>query len=163
MNGSDNNTITGKITHVLEHMTGESKRKPGEMWHKQEYVLETFAEWPRQVCFQLWGEDRINQANIQLGDIVTVQYELSSREYNGRWYTSVDGRFVTKGMPQEQVPQYGQQAPQYGAGQPNFGPNPNFGPQQQQPNAPIPPAGGVAMPQTQNNFGEASQPDDLPF
>ncbi|MDO5035740.1 MAG: DUF3127 domain-containing protein [Porphyromonas sp.] len=148
MNEMNNNSITGKITHVLELQSGDSRKRPGEKWYKQEYVLETFSEWPRQVCFQLWGEDRIKQANIQMDDVVTVQFELSSREYNGRWYTNVDGRFVTKGMPEQN------NAPGYGQPQPGYGQQPNFGPQAPASNS---------MPQTDNQFGQSQESDDLPF
>lgn len=147
MNGMMNeNTISGRITHVLELVSGESKRRPGEKWYRQEYVLETQEEYPKSVCFELWGEDRIKQANIQEGDFVTVSFNLQSREYNGRWYTSVRGRFVTKGDPNAMMTPGMPQQP----GAPMGG---GFGPQQQ-----------TGMPQTDNNFGgQGGGNDDLPF
>ncbi|SJZ36104.1 DUF3127 domain-containing protein [Porphyromonas cangingivalis] len=102
------NTITGKIIAILPPATGESKKNPGSTWMRQEFVLETQEMYPRKVCFQIWGEDRIKGANIQMDDLVTVEYDIESREYQGRWYTTINGRTVTKGQPMA----------------PNFGPAP---------------------------------------
>lgn len=77
--------LTGKITHVLEEKSGTSAR--GE-WRKQEYVIEIPGDYPKQVCFMVWG-DRIDQLKITEGETLTVHFDLESREYNGRWYTDV--------------------------------------------------------------------------
>lgn len=77
--------LTGKITHVLEEKSGTSSRGP---WRKQEYVIETPGDYPKQVCFMVWG-DKIDQFAIKEGEPVTVHVDLESREYNGRWYTDV--------------------------------------------------------------------------
>ena len=119
MNGmTDNlNTLSGKVIKILPLVSGDSKHKPGEKWYRQEFVIETYAQYPRQVCFQIWGKDRIDAANLQLGEDVTITFELSSREYQERWYTSADARNIMKGMPQQQG--YGMpQQPGYGMPQP---------------------------------------------
>jgi hypothetical protein len=77
--------LTGKITQVLPEKSGNSARGP---WRKQEYVIEIPGEYPKQVCFMVWG-DRIDQFGIQQGQELTVHIDLESREYNGRWYTDV--------------------------------------------------------------------------
>ena len=77
--------ISGKIVEILEVKSGKSAN--GE-WRKQEYVLETEAQYPKKVCFMAWG-DKIDQFNIQQGETVAVAIDLESREYNGRWYTDV--------------------------------------------------------------------------
>lgn len=77
--------LSGKITHVLPEKSGTSSR--GE-WRKQEYVIETPGEYPKQVCFMAWG-DRIDTFQIREGEELTVHFDLESREYNGRWYTDV--------------------------------------------------------------------------
>ncbi len=41
------------------------------------------------MCFSLFGEDKINQANIQLNDEINVSFDINSREYQGRWYTDI--------------------------------------------------------------------------
>jgi hypothetical protein len=77
--------LTGKITHVLPEKSGTSSRG---QWRKQEYVIEVPGEYPKQVCFMIWG-DKIDQFRIQQGQELTVSFDLESREYNGRWYTDV--------------------------------------------------------------------------
>ena len=77
--------LTGKITHVLPEKSGTSARGP---WRKQEYVIETPGEYPKSVCFMVWG-DKIDDFKITEGQEITVHFDLESREYNGRWYTDV--------------------------------------------------------------------------
>ena len=84
--------ISGKIIEILEVKSGQSAN--GE-WRKQEYVLETEAEYPKKVCFMAWG-DKIDQFNIQQGETVEVSIDLESREYNGRWYTDVKAWKVSR-------------------------------------------------------------------
>lgn len=79
--------ISGKIIHILPEQGGISKA--GNEWKKQEYVLETHDQYPRKVCFQIFGADRIAQAAIQLGEEVTVSFDIDSREYQGRWFTNI--------------------------------------------------------------------------
>jgi len=77
--------LTGKITQVLPEKSGTSARGP---WRKQEYVIEVPGDYPKQVCFMVWG-DRIDEFGIREGQELTVSFDLESREYNGRWYTDV--------------------------------------------------------------------------
>lgn len=79
--------ITGKIIAVLPEQGGTSKN--GNEWKKQEYVLETYDQYPKKVCFQIFGADRIEQAAIKLGEDVNVFFDIDSREYQGRWYTNI--------------------------------------------------------------------------
>ena len=84
--------ISGKIIELLELKSGQSAN--GE-WRKQEYILETEAEYPKKICFMAWG-DKIDQFNIQQGEKLAVSVDLESREYNGRWYTDVKAWKVSR-------------------------------------------------------------------
>lgn len=77
--------ITGKIIEVLEEQSGQSA-KGG--WRKQQYILETEGQYPKKVCFMIWG-DKIDDYKLQNNDQVEVSIDLESREFNGRWYTDV--------------------------------------------------------------------------
>jgi hypothetical protein len=77
--------ITGKVTNILEEMTGEGRNGP---WRKQEFVLETEGDYPKQVCIVQWG-DNIDKFAIREGERLTAYIDIQSREYNGRWYTDV--------------------------------------------------------------------------
>lgn len=78
--------ITGKIIQALPEVGGTSRA--GNAWRKREYVLETQETYPKKVCFNFFG-DRIDQYPMQVGDVMTVSFDLESREFNGRWYTDV--------------------------------------------------------------------------
>ncbi len=88
--------ITGKIIQVLPEQGGVS-RTSGEEWKMQAYVLETQEQYPRKVHFEIFGDDRIKANPCRVDDIVTVSFDLESREFNGRWYTSVRAWKVEKG------------------------------------------------------------------
>jgi len=80
--------ITGKIILALPEMSGTSKA--GNTWKKREYVLETLENYPRKVHFDFFGE-RADQYPLNVGDSVKLSFDIESREYNGRWYTSIRG------------------------------------------------------------------------
>ena len=84
--------IAGKIIELLEVKFGKSAN--GE-WRKQEYVLETEAQYPKKICFMAWG-DKIDQFDIKKDEKLTVSIDLESREYNGRWYTDVKAWKVSR-------------------------------------------------------------------
>lgn len=77
--------IQGKIVQILPKQTGEGKNGT---WEKQDYILETQAQYPKKVCFSVWGV-KISQYNIQMGEFVSLGVDVESREYNGRWYTDL--------------------------------------------------------------------------
>ena len=80
--------VKGKIIQKLEPVSGTSKA--GNAWNKQEYVLETLDAYPKKVFFDFFGE-RANQYPLEVGDVITLGFDIVSREYNGRWYTSIRG------------------------------------------------------------------------
>ncbi|MDR1403093.1 MAG: DUF3127 domain-containing protein [Tannerellaceae bacterium] len=97
--------ITGKIIAVLPAQGGVSKT--GNEWKKQEYVLETHDQYPKKVCFQLFGNDKIEQAAILAGENLTVHFDIDSREYNGRWFTNINAWKVERantGVPPAVTP-----------------------------------------------------------
>ena len=109
--------ITGKIIAVLPERGGTSKT--GNEWKMQEYVLETHEQYPRKVCFNVFGADKIAQFNIQAGDEMTVSFDINAREYNGRWYNDIRAWRVERGTapaatdipvidaPKVEVPDFG--------------------------------------------------------
>ena len=89
--------LTGKIIAVMEARGGVSART-GNSWKTQEYVLEVPGQYPKRCVFNVFGEDRINQFNIQNGDELTIQFDIDAREYNGRWYNDVRAYNVIRGQ-----------------------------------------------------------------
>ena len=80
--------ITGKIIAVLPERSGTSSRT-GNEWKVGSYVLETMEQYPRKMNFEVFGADRIQQFNIQLGEVMTVSFDVDAHEYNGRWFNSI--------------------------------------------------------------------------
>ena len=100
--------ITGKIIAVLPERGGVSTRT-GQEWKVQEYVLETMEQYPKRMCFDVFGIDKIANFAIKVGEQLTVSFDVDAREYNGRWFNSIRAWKVERvveqaSAPQEQVP-----------------------------------------------------------
>lgn len=94
--------ITGKIILALPEVTGVAKSS-GNPWKKREYVLETQETYPKKVHFDFFGE-RADQYPLNVGDEVTLSFDIESREYQGRWYTSIRGWKAEKKAPGADMP-----------------------------------------------------------
>jgi len=88
--------IVGKIIQILPLQEGIGKN--GNPWKVQGYVLETQEQYPRKVQFEIFGEDRIKNNPCNIDDVVTVSFDIESREFNGRWYTSIRAWRVQQGI-----------------------------------------------------------------
>jgi hypothetical protein len=77
--------IKGRVVGILPEQGGESRNGS---WRKQEFILETFDQYPKKVCIVVWG-DKIDDMMPQEGQEVQASINVESREYNGRWYTDV--------------------------------------------------------------------------
>jgi len=100
--------VTGRIIVALPEVSGTSSR--GNAWKKREYVLETFETYPKKIFFDFFG-DRADQYPLNVGDSVKLSFDIESREYNGRWFTSIRGwksepaqEGAPMGQPQMQNP-----------------------------------------------------------
>lgn len=80
--------ISGKIIFVLPERGGVSQRT-GSEWKVASYVLETMEQYPRKCLFEVFGSDKIAQMNIQVGQLLTVSFDIDAHEYNGRWYNQI--------------------------------------------------------------------------
>lgn len=80
--------IKGKVTQVLPVVQGTSA-STGKQWAKQGVVIETLGQYPRKVYCTLFN-DRIEQNKCEVGQLVTAQIDIESREFNGKWYTDIN-------------------------------------------------------------------------
>lgn len=135
--------LTGKIIAVLQPSSGVSQRT-GNSWMSQDYVIEVPGQYPRKCVFRVFGEDRIKQFNIQMGEDLTVSFDIDAHEFNGRWFNDIRAYSVVRGA-----------APVAGA--PVAGAAP-FPPQQPMSAE----AGAAPFPPAQEPAGDGST-DDLPF
>lgn len=142
--------IEGKIITKLPVQNGTSARGP---WSKQEFVIEyQEGNYPNQVCMNVWGEDKVKDLEqFQAGETVKVSFNLSSREYNGRWYSDIRAWRIERAGAASQG-----QAQAQAAGTPGFTAPTGAG-APQQPSAPA---------ATATDFDAGSgdaESDDLPF
>jgi hypothetical protein len=77
--------LTAKLTQVLPIQTGSGKN--GE-WKKQDIIVETDGQYPKKICVTVWG-DKINNSQLQIGNELKIDFDIESREYNGRWFTDI--------------------------------------------------------------------------
>jgi hypothetical protein len=137
--------LTGKVIAIMEARGGVSART-GNSWMTQEYVIEVPGTYPRNIMFNIFGEDRIKQFNIQAGEEITVQFDIDAREYNGRWYNDIRAFNIIRGQIPQSVPAATPFPPQQGTAAPQAAPQATA--------SPFPPA---QEPASENAA------DDLPF
>ena len=77
--------ITGKIVQVMPMQSGTGKN--GE-WKKQEFIIETLDQYPKKVCITAMNKQA--EMVFNHGVTLTCHVNLESREFNGKWYTSVN-------------------------------------------------------------------------
>lgn len=108
--------IQGKVLRLGNLTEGNSARGA---WRKQELIIETMEQYPKQVCLVCWG-DRVAEAqNFTPGQIIKAQISIESREFNGKWYTDVRPFRFDIEMPQQSQPvqQAQQTVPQFASPQ----------------------------------------------
>lgn len=79
--------FTGKIIAILPPRGGVSKS--GNEWKVQEFVIEDHGQYPRKMCFDVFGADKIEQFNIQMGEELTVSFDIDARQWQDRWFNSI--------------------------------------------------------------------------
>ena len=130
--------IIGKVVRLGGLTEGTSARGP---WRKQDLIIETDEQYPKTVCLTCWTNQIDEIQNMVPGQMIKAQIDISSREFNGKWYTDVR---VWRFEP------IGQTDTAQGA------------PAQPQPMHPTP-APAPAPPQDSGYFGDGNNGDDLPF
>lgn len=80
--------LIGKAIAALPVKSGVSQRT-GEQWQSREYVIETQEQFPKKMCFEVFGTDKLKEFNIRNNDFIKVHFDITAREYNGKWYNSV--------------------------------------------------------------------------
>lgn len=77
--------LTAKLVQILPLQTGTGRN--GE-WKKQDIIVETDGQYPKKICISIWG-DKINASQLVVGNVLKIDFDVESREYNSRWYTDV--------------------------------------------------------------------------
>jgi hypothetical protein len=92
--------VRGKITKINDVQTGTSAK--GE-WKKLSFILDNQAKYNNIFCFDLFGAESVDsfQKYNQEGKEVDVDFNVSCREYEGKYYTSLQAWkvFTAKDVP----------------------------------------------------------------
>lgn len=127
--------FNGKIIKALPHKTGVSK-STGNPWEIAEFVAEEVeGKYPKKMAFQISGVDRIKNINLQVGEVVSIHFDVDAHEWNGKYFNTITAFKIDR---------QGQQAPQ-------------------QAQAPAPPAVGSQPAQAPANNGNQGADQELPF
>ena len=95
--------IVGKVIQVLPLQQGTGSRS-GNPWTLKTFILETQENYPRKVAIEVFGDQRIADNPAEVDQVVTVSFDLESREFNGRWYTSVRAWKILQGVQTQAAP-----------------------------------------------------------
>ena len=93
--------ILGKVVRLGNLSEGTSARGA---WKKQELIIETLEQYPKNVCLVCGGDRVIEAQNFTPGQIIKAQISIESREFNGKWYTDVRPfRFETENSQAQNI------------------------------------------------------------
>jgi len=105
-------SINGILLKKLNPESGA--RKDGRGWKKQNFILQTENSFNNEICFQLFGEEKMTMLkNIEIGEKIEVFFNLSSREYNQKYYHNIDAWKITKlsGLENNSLPNNEEEVP----------------------------------------------------
>ena len=104
--------ITGKIVNVLPTLSGQGKN--GE-WVKNSFVVEwQDGGYTQHLCLEVVGQDKWDKMKqgIAVGNTVQCKFAVSSREWNGKYFTTAQCFYCANvGGQQQTQTQQATQAP----------------------------------------------------
>lgn len=80
--------VKGTVIQILKIESGVSKA--GKEWKKQEFVIETNEQFPKKVCFTVFGDKISLIDGLSEGKEVEVFFTVESRDFNGRWFHNIN-------------------------------------------------------------------------
>lgn len=85
--------LSGKVFKVMPVESGEGKNGT---WKKQQVIIEMESgKYPKKVAVVFWG-DLVSSDSFVEGRDISVEFDIESREYNGKWYTDVKAWRINK-------------------------------------------------------------------
>ena len=89
--------VTGTITKILEKVSGKKKDGSGE-WCKQTFVLDNGEKYSNIFAFEVFGDEKVENLTKynKVNDTVEVEFNVSTNEYQGRYYTTLQAWKISK-------------------------------------------------------------------
>ena len=98
----NNLSIIGALTK--KNQIENIENKEGKKWIKQTFLIDTGQDYNNTICFQLFGEEKVKiLESFKTGDKIEVFFNISSREYNNRYYHNIDAWKINLVNNQETV------------------------------------------------------------
>lgn len=92
----------GTIHQVKQEESGEGKNGT---WYKRMIVVkDESSRFPTFYPIQLWG-DLVKDKTYIEGAEISIEYDVSGREYNGKWYVDLKGWRINKNGSQQNTNQ----------------------------------------------------------
>lgn len=79
--------VEGKLVQLLEKRSGVSAN--GTNWTSQDFVIEIPGQYVSNAVFNVYG-DRVQLSQFQIGEYIKVSFDIRGREYQGRWYNTLN-------------------------------------------------------------------------
>jgi hypothetical protein len=79
--------IQAILKQILPLEIGETKS--GKAWQKQTIIIETAETYPKLIAVEVSEKAISRLQDYSIGHTITCSINIESREYNGKWFTSV--------------------------------------------------------------------------
>ena len=96
--------VQARILELLPEQSGKSSR--GE-WVRNGFVAETLGDYPKKMQFDVMGNERWDKMKdyVQVGAEAKISFDVESRSWNNKWFTSLNCFSVYTGAGQRPSPQ----------------------------------------------------------
>lgn len=101
-------SISGVLIKLLPQQSGNGQNGP---WKKQVFIIETEGQYAKKIAFEAWNDKAQQVDELLIGDRLTVSYNLESREYNDKWYTTAKAWKIETEKVKEREHSYSQPEP----------------------------------------------------
>lgn len=79
--------VKGKLKKLLPEISGINKA--GNEWKKQDFIIDTGAQYNPELCISTFKENIDTIKNISIGSYIEVEINLYSKAYNDKYFHNV--------------------------------------------------------------------------
>jgi hypothetical protein len=82
--------IQVKVTRILDAQRFNGKKDPTKEYVRYSFVGETQEQYSKTIKFDVNSQQSWDNMKIEVGGVFDVSFDVSSREWNGRFFTEVN-------------------------------------------------------------------------
>ena len=96
-----------QVQATLKQITNpqEGVNKQGNPWRKATIITETIGNYSKTIAFVTFNSTLDEVTKLNPGAVIDIEFDLESREYNGKWYTDAILRSATLHAQPQPAPQ----------------------------------------------------------